>query len=49
LCRLATTDRAVGEAADVLELAYALRWLELGPDPCAEESADMVSNWVLDE
>jgi hypothetical protein len=29
LCRLATTAQTPGSAAEVLELAYALRWLEL--------------------
>jgi hypothetical protein len=29
LCRLAGGDQAAGSAADVLEMAYALRWAEL--------------------
>ncbi len=38
LFRLATTNLASGSAAEVLDLAYALRWLELetetpSPDP----------------
>ena len=29
LCRLATTAPASGSAAEVLDLAYAMRWIEL--------------------
>jgi hypothetical protein len=29
LCRLASTSPAAGSATEVLDLAYALRWLEL--------------------
>lgn len=32
LCRLATTEFASGSATEVLELAYAARWLELAPE-----------------
>ena len=37
LCRLATALSA-GSAAEVLELAYAMRWLELDPETSVEES-----------
>ncbi|MGA2513120.1 MAG: hypothetical protein ABSG37_05830 [Candidatus Limnocylindrales bacterium] len=37
LCRLATTATASGSAAEVLEMAYAMRWLELEIEtPCAD-------------
>ena len=49
LCRLATTDLAVGSAAEVLELAYAMRWLELAPGALAEESTDNLPAEVADE
>lgn len=49
LCRLATTDLAVGSAAEVLELAYAMRWLELAPGALAEESTDNLAAEVADE
>jgi hypothetical protein len=32
LCRLATVAQASGSAAEVLELAYAMRWFELEPE-----------------
>jgi hypothetical protein len=38
ICRLATSALAAGSAAEVLELAYAMRWLELEPEtPDAEQ------------
>ena len=49
LCRLATTDFAVGSAAEVLELAYAMRWLELAPDSPAEDSIDDLPIEMVDE
>jgi hypothetical protein len=47
LCRLATTSVAVGSAAEVIDLAYALRWAELGTettpvDPLADHSIGLV-------
>lgn len=39
LCRLATTAMAAGSAAEVLELAYAMRWAELEPE-APETEAD---------
>jgi hypothetical protein len=38
LFRLATTTSASGSAAEVLDLAYAMRWLELETEPLATES-----------
>jgi hypothetical protein len=32
LSRLATTPPATGSAAEALDLAYAMRWIELGND-----------------
>jgi len=49
LCRLATTDFAVGSAAEVLELAYAMRWLELAPDSLAEDAIDDLPIEVVDD
>jgi hypothetical protein len=40
LYRLATTAQTTGSAADVLEMAYALRWAELEPETQAVESGD---------
>ena len=45
LCRLAPTS--AGSPCEVLDLAYALRWRELAPDPA---SADLQEEmWVADE
>jgi hypothetical protein len=49
LCRLATTDFAAGSAAEVLELAYAMRWLELETDPPVEDSTDLLRVERVDE
>jgi len=40
LCRLATTALTAGSAAEVLDLAYAMRWRELEPDSPADDPAD---------
>jgi hypothetical protein len=37
LCRLAT-GLSAGSAAEVLEMAYAMRWFELDSDPVVDES-----------
>jgi hypothetical protein len=49
LCRLATTEFAAGSAAEVLELAYAVRWLELAPEVANEVSAEGLAAEVTDE
>jgi hypothetical protein len=49
LCRLATTDFCAGSAAEVLELAYAVRWLELAPDVAGEQFTDCSPAEVMDE
>jgi hypothetical protein len=47
LCRLATSAVAVGSAAEVIDLAYAMRWAELETettpvDPLADQSIGFV-------
>jgi len=47
LCRLAGGASASGSAAEVLEVAYAMRWLELenetpGADPLAIHSTELI-------
>ena len=49
LCRLATPVSAVGSAAEVLELAYAMRWLELESDRAVEDWADGPEVVMVDE
>ena len=49
LCRLATTEFSAGSAAEVLELAYAVRWLELAPDVVGEQPTDCSPAEVMDE
>jgi len=49
LCRLATTAPAAESAAEVLDLAYAIRWRELEPDSPADDSADEMREEVMDE
>jgi len=49
LCRLATPAAAVGTAAEVIDLAYALRWAELETetspaDPFADPSIGFVDD-----
>ena len=44
LCRLASTVLTAGSAADVLELAYAQRWLELDSDAPAIEAAEAMED-----
>ena len=48
LCRLATTAQASGSAAEVLDLAYAMRWLELESE-AAEDRADEPEVMMADE
>jgi hypothetical protein len=49
LCRLATTATASGSAAEVLDLAYAMRWLELETETPTAESLVASSNGLVDE
>jgi hypothetical protein len=49
LCRLATTAQTSGSAAEVLDLAYALRWLELEPDASAGDPMAASQNGLMDE
>ena len=49
LCRLATTAQAPGSAAEVLELAYAMRWLELESETPAAEPLAYNANGLVDE
>ena len=48
LCRLAATPNAADAAAEVLELAYAMRWLELDSDPPVYESDGRLEAEALD-
>jgi hypothetical protein len=49
LCRLATTAVSIGSAAEVLDLAYAMRWQELETEaPSGEPAADIL-NGMVDE
>jgi hypothetical protein len=49
LCRLATPAQASGSAAEVLDLAYAMRWLELEADASIGESGSPSQNGLADE
>ena len=49
LCRLATTALSAGSAAEVLELAYAMRWLELESEGSAVDPPAMTQNGLVDE
>ena len=49
LCRLATTEFSSGSAAEVLELAYAARWLELAADSVADQLGEGPPPEVLDD
>jgi hypothetical protein len=49
LCRLATTAQASGSAAEVLDLAYALRWLELDADSSVGEIVTSCQDGFVDE
>jgi hypothetical protein len=48
LCRLATSLSA-GSAAEVLEMAYALRWFELDSDSVVDDSTAGVFVELVDE
>jgi len=48
LCRLATTEFSSGSAAEVLELAYAARWLELA-DSASEQLGGCPPPEVVDD
>jgi len=49
LCRLATTSQASGSAAEVLDLAYAMRWLELEADNTVGDPLAASQNGLADE
>lgn len=49
LCRLATTPQASESAAEVLDLAYAMRWLELEADTTTGDSLTASQNGLMDE
>jgi hypothetical protein len=49
LCRLATTAQAAGSAAEVLELAYAMRWLELESEAALADQPVFTQNGLVDE
>jgi hypothetical protein len=49
LCRLATTAQASGSAAEVLDLAYALRWLELDADSSVGDPLAQYPDGIVDE
>ena len=49
LCRLATTAQASDSAAEVLDLAYALRWLELEADATAGDLLVSSQNGLMGE
>jgi hypothetical protein len=48
LCRLASPAQPVGSAAEILDLAYAMRWLELESDPSIAESEPGLSFEMVD-
>jgi hypothetical protein len=48
LCRLACGSMASGSAAEVLEIAYAMRWLELETEAAADPLA-VTMNGLADE
>jgi hypothetical protein len=48
LYRLASTAQTAGSAADVLEMAYALRWAELASETGALETDDGSCSGTLD-
>jgi hypothetical protein len=49
LCRLATTAQSPDSAAEVLELAYAMRWMELESEAPAVDPPAMTQNGLVDE
>lgn len=49
LCRLATTAQASGSAAEVLDLAYAMRWRELESETPAADPLAYLQNGLVDE
>jgi hypothetical protein len=49
LCRLATTTQTSGSAAEVLDLAYAMRWLELEADNTVANPMAALQNGLADE
>jgi hypothetical protein len=49
LCRLAPAALASDSAAEVLELAYAMRWLELETETLISEPLALPSHGTVDE
>jgi hypothetical protein len=49
LCRLANTNTAPGSAAEVIDLAYAMRWLELETEPASADPSTDESGQPVDE
>jgi hypothetical protein len=49
LCRLAAPANAAGSATEVLELAYALRWLGLESDRTVDGPADCQEVATVDD
>jgi hypothetical protein len=49
LFRLASTSVAPGSAADILDLAYGLRWVELEDEPSSAEPQPTCTNGLMDE
>jgi hypothetical protein len=49
LCRLATTAQTSGSAAEVLDVAYALRWLELDAESSVCDPPAQYQDGFVDE
>lgn len=49
LCRLATSAQTPDSAAEVLELAYAMRWLELDSEAPAADQPVFTLNGLTDD
>ncbi len=49
LCRLATSAQTPDSAAEVLELAYAMRWLELDSEAPAADPPVFTLNGLTDD
>jgi hypothetical protein len=49
LCRIAATAQSPDSAAEVLELAYAMRWMELESETQAADPPVMTRNGLVDE
>jgi hypothetical protein len=49
LCDLAVTANRSGSAAEVLDLAYAMRWVELESEAAVADHPDLSQNGLVDE